>query len=233
MYSILAQHYDSLVKDDEATKRYVQFVKEHVNGISLMELACGSGEISLQLAQTGFQLSASDLSEEMIEVAKLKDTNHLIDYACMDMRSINDPDVYDAILCFCDSMNYIQTSELEPLFKDVYEHLANQGTFLFDMHSKDRIEEFEEGFYEAGIVDGVEYIWSIQSEENSLYHNFVFYDENGNPNYEHHTQYVFDVDKVKDTLKQIGFDVLIYTDFDLIGIQPGEKYFFVCRKDTQ
>lgn len=230
MYDVLAQHYDSLVKDDLATERYVTFVKTHITGRTLMELACGSGELALALAKSGYRVAASDQSMAMLDVAKAKDVNQEIDYTCMDMTTLQGIKDYDGICCFCDSINYLEEAELLKMLAAVYEHLQPQGVFLFDMHSMDRLEEFKEPYYEAGVVDGVAYTWNIQSEGYRLYHNFIFYDERQHPTYENHVQTVFEPQKVYAALCTLGFQVDIYTDFEKVGIQEGEKYFFVCQK---
>ena len=50
---------------------------------------------------------------------------------------------------------------------------------------------------------------------------------------EHHIQRVYDPIWLSDTLSKY-FDVLkVTTDFDIEGIAPGEKYFYVCRKKVQ
>ena len=97
------------------------------------------------------------------------------------------------------------------------------------MHTVDRLKEFEEEFYEEGVVAGHEYIWSIISEEDCLYHNFVFYDKEAHASQEQHIQRVYDVSTINELLCPY-FDIEIYTDFDQKGIVPGEKYFYICRK---
>ena len=231
MYDILAKHYDSLVKDEHATTSYVDFTKANSNGKKILELACGSGEISLALAKAGFTILASDNSQAMLDVAYEKDEEHLVAYKWMDMTNMDILETFDTILCYCDSINYLEYSNLATLFHCVYERLNKQGVFLFDMHTPERLEEFAEEFYEAGVVDGIEFVWNIQSEDTSLYHNFVFYDTQGAASYEHHVQNVFEVNKVEQLLEKCGFCVTIYTDFNKKGIQKGEKYFFVCRKE--
>ena len=47
MYGTLAQFYDALVKDEEATQAWVSLIEEYVNGKEVLELACGSGEITI------------------------------------------------------------------------------------------------------------------------------------------------------------------------------------------
>ncbi|MFR5080272.1 MAG: methyltransferase domain-containing protein [[Clostridium] innocuum] len=70
MYELLAHVYDALVKDDEATACWVELIKAHIRGTELLELACGSGEITIALAQEGYHVAASDLSAAMIEEAR-------------------------------------------------------------------------------------------------------------------------------------------------------------------
>ena len=59
MYELLAHVYDALVKDDEATACWVELVKAHIRGTELLELACGSGEITIALAHKLKQIYAS------------------------------------------------------------------------------------------------------------------------------------------------------------------------------
>lgn len=230
IYNTLAKYYDGLVKDDEATKAWVDLIHPHMRGNNLLELACGSGEITIALANKGYCIDASDLSTAMIEEAKKKPGADKVHFFVMDMCEFTVDKKYDGILCLCDSINYLLKEEqLNALFKNVYEHLIENGTFIFDMHTPDRLYEFEEEFYEQGIVEGHEYTWSIQSEEDCLYHNFMFYDQDANYSLEQHIQKVFTTEYM-DTLLTPYFTYEIYTDFTQKGVCEGEKYFYVCRK---
>ena len=65
MYQTIAAYYDALVKDEEATAQWVSYVKRHLPNserTQLLEVACGSGEIALALAQCGYQLCLSTFS---------------------------------------------------------------------------------------------------------------------------------------------------------------------------
>lgn len=72
IYDTLAKYYDILVKDDEATRMYVDWIESFEPKKRVLELACGSGEITHQLAQDGYMIDALDLSEEMIAAAEKK-----------------------------------------------------------------------------------------------------------------------------------------------------------------
>lgn len=231
MYNELAKYYDALVKDEEATKMWVDFIEAHIQGNEIMELACGSGEITLSLAKKGYQMDASDLSIEMIQEAKAKDKDHLVNYYPMDMTKFHIDKMYDGILCLCDSINYlIELEDIKELFHNVYKSLKTNGVFIFDMHSLDRLDEFKEEFFEAGVINKHEYTWSITSEEDYIYHNFMFYDEDANVSMEQHIQRVYDPIQIKNILLDEFDTVSIYTDFTETGIKNGEKYFYVCKK---
>ena len=108
--------------------------------------------------------------------------------------------------------------------------LKENGMFLFDIHSLDRETEFAEEYIEEGFLDDVAYQWTIRHEDHYLYHSFTFYDPMGNLEQEQHIQKVHNPLWVKEELEKLGFEVEMFTDFDLEGIQEGEKIFYVAKK---
>lgn len=232
IYNTLAGYYDALVKDDEATQDWVNWIQKYVSPCSVLELACGSGEITEQLAKSGYKMSALDLSAQMVEQARNKDVEGKINFYVQDMKDLSNFSNFDAILCLCDSFNYILSKEeISGFIKEVSEHLNENGYFLFDTHSLDRITEFEEEWNETGIFEeGCGYQWSISSENDWLYQDFAFYLPNGEMIQEHHLQKIYDPSWLEEELSKY-FEILsVDTDFVYPGIQEGEKYFYVLRK---
>lgn len=230
MYQKLAQFYDSLVKDDQATKDWADFIERHASFHKVIEYACGSGEITAELAKRGYQVEASDISAEMVEKAKQKPYADRIDFSIRDMCEYQEAKA-ECVLCLCDSMNYIlEDQAFKQVLSNAYHNLSESGTFIFDVHSLDRIAEFQEEFYEEGFIDGMGYEWSILSQDEYIYQNFVFFTGNGRPDYEQHIQRVYKPEIIQQWCEEIGFHVTIYTDFIHEGICSGEKYFYVARK---
>ncbi len=233
MYEKLAAYYDTLVQDDEATAAWVKLVKQHVSGRQLLEVACGSGEITLALANEGYHMTAGDISHSMLNQAQAKKGSEAVDWHCFDMRCMKSFASYDAILCFCDSINYLTDfNDWRLFFTQAYDHLNEPGFLLFDMHTPDRLTEFSQEYCEAGYMDNTAYEWTISAQDDCIYHNFIFYDEAARPMLEQHVQRVYEPQRVLECLKEIGFAVEIYTDFTIPGIQSGEKYFLICKKDS-
>jgi len=232
IYDTLAKYYDLLVKDDEATQQWIDFTKKHIAGNTILELACGSGEITIGLAQAGYRVCGSDLSEQMLNEAKKKKGSKLVNWQQLDMLELDTKSEYDAVLCYCDSLNYLDSElKVKQLFERVYEALKGGGVFLFDVHSIQRRSEFEKEYIEEGMLDDIGYQWTIRHEDDVLYHSFTFYDENGHMVQEQHCQYIYDAITLKEFLENCGFKVEVYTDFIIPGIVDGEKIFFVANKE--
>lgn len=232
IYNTLAHYYDRLVKDEEATQAWVRWILNFVLGNSILELACGSGEITLELARHKKAVDALDLSAEMIKEAKEKEYSESIRFWVQNMLDLSGLPKYDAILCLCDSFNYLlEKEEVVQFFKGCYEHLNPNGYLLFDTHSLDRLTEFEGEFNETGTFeDGVQYQWSIMAEEDWIYQDFAFYLEDGTIQEEHHLQRVYDPAWLEQAFGPYFELVDLTTDFDRVGIEEGEKYFYVLRR---
>ena len=77
-YEAFAYYYDSLM-DQDFYNDYIQFINEHVEDYqTVLELGCGTGEIAIRLAHLGKQVCATDISKDMLEVAK---------YKCIDFKA--------------------------------------------------------------------------------------------------------------------------------------------------
>ena len=58
-YEAFAYYYDSLM-DADFYKDYVQFIKEHADFQTVLELGCGTGEIAVRLAKRKKEVYATD-----------------------------------------------------------------------------------------------------------------------------------------------------------------------------
>ncbi|MBE6114458.1 MAG: class I SAM-dependent methyltransferase [Erysipelotrichaceae bacterium] len=235
-YHELAAYYDLLINDEAAQERYLSFTKQHAQGKEVLELACGSGTLAAMLQQScDVHIQASDLSSDMIEVAKETYADLPIEFSCMDMCELEAKNEFDTVLCFCDSLNYVvELERIQQLFERVYDALKVGGVFLFDSHSVTRLEEFKHGYDENYVLDELEYTWHIISEGEFIYQTLRVWDDSVVPTYyfeEKHTQRVYDpVDLIR-MLENVGFRVQVKTDFDKDGIQEGEKQFYICLKE--
>ncbi len=149
----------------------------------------------------------------------------------MDMRSFHTEEVYDTVICYNDSLNYLaDEKELADTFRCVHEALKPNGVFLFDVHQRSRLKEFEEEFIEEGVIKDAFYQWSIQAENDHLCHHLTFWIE-GKEYTEEHIQTVFEKRLLKKLLKQAGFSCQVFSDFVKEENKRGEKWYFIATKE--
>ena len=116
-YEKFAQVYD-LFQDNIPYEEWGAYLKGllHENGVDdglVLELGCGTGTMTEILAEAGYDMIGVDQSEEMLEEAarKREESGHEILYLCQDMREFELYGTVRAIVCVCDSMNYILEEE--------------------------------------------------------------------------------------------------------------------------
>lgn len=152
-YGKYASVYDVLYSD-KPYKAEAQFIDDcfHRYGDhqinKILELACGTGSHALELKRKGYEIIATDYSEEMIKCAKQKANavKSKIDFRVQDMRSVNLPEhPFDAIICLFDSIGYITSNEdLNKTFAGISDYLRMDGLFIFEFwHAAAMLRHYE------------------------------------------------------------------------------------------
>ncbi len=245
-YRQFAYLYDELMKEAPYEK-WTQLVidsssKYGVQGKKLLDLACGTGELSVRLSKAGFQVTGVDLSDDMLTVAanKAERNGEKLEFYQQNMAELEGPEQFNLIGIFCDSLNYLQTEkEVIDTFRSVHHHLEDDGLFIFDVHS---IYKMMNVFVNQTFTlndDEISYIWeAFEGEEPySVWHDLSFfvldkhtgkYDRYD----EQHFQRTFPVEIYKAWLIEAGFEILEVTaDFMHHTLQSdSERIFFTCRK---
>ena len=208
-YEVLAKYYDELLQDEQAYDYWLRYIEEECFN-DVLELASGSAVLTKILSKKGYNITASDISKEMKEAAKV---NFDGEYLILNMTDYHLDKKYDLILCCCDSINYLELDELDNFINCAYNHLKDNGRLIFDMHSMQRINEFKDEYIEEGQVCGVNYQWTIMSDDidNLINEHFTFFTDDGMIS-EHHTQHVFEIEDVRNKMIN-SFDTRIIEDF--------------------
>ena len=208
-YDMLAKYYDELLQDEDSLSLWLKYIEDRKFN-SVLELASGSGVMAGILKNKGYDIIASDISNAM---KKASESNYDGEYLILNMTDYHLNKKFDLILCICDSINYLEKSELDSFFKCAYEHLNAGGRLIFDMHSIKRIDEFKDQYIEEGYVLDTPYQWTIMSDpfDNLINEHFTFYTKDAMIQ-EHHTQNVFDINLIKEKMAKL-FDTKIIEDF--------------------
>lgn len=206
----------------------------------ILELACGTGNITTRLYKKGFSIIGSDISDAMLEVANEKaiDENLRIRFINQDMKNITYNKKVDCVLSICDGVNYIITKEdLIDTFNSVANILNPMGLFIFDISTVYKYENiignnvFNENF------EFFSYVWDNEynKEDQLLTFNLTIFIKNHEDLFERfieeHKQRAHRVKEIKEILKK---------DFKLLGVfneeslgkvkETDERIFFVAQK---
>ena len=109
-----------------------------VNDGLVLDLGCGTGNMTELLAKEGYDMIGVDNAEEMLEIAmeKREKSGHDILYLLQDMREFELYGTVRAVVSVCDSVNYIDEEEdLTEVFRLVNNYLDPGGVFIFDFNT--------------------------------------------------------------------------------------------------
>ena len=132
-----AQRYD-LVMGAYASGDPLDFYRRQAArcGEPVLELACGSGRLTIPLAKEGVAITGLDISEEMLHLAKLKasKSERSIPFIQGDIRSFDLGEKFKLIFIAAQSLSHLYTrEEIEDCFSCVRRHLADDGRFLIEV----------------------------------------------------------------------------------------------------
>lgn len=251
-YQYLSKIYDRLMGDVDYKKwsDFVEFLmkneKEEIQDI--LELGCGTGNVSLELAKRKYDLVSMDISTEMLEEARDKYYDLLdedenvgnIIFLEQDMRTW-EFDVYeiDCVLSANDGFNYITNKkELEDIFKEVYKRLRNKGRFIFDVSSEYKLKTILGNNTYGENFEDLTYLWEnfYDEEKKILNMDFTYFLKEGElfqKYQENHVQRAYSLDEIMDMLKSAGFEeILTYGDFDRekTDLSKAERIFITAKK---
>ncbi|MGV3467331.1 MAG: class I SAM-dependent DNA methyltransferase [Heyndrickxia sp.] len=245
-YERFAYVYDYLMQevpyDDWVEFLNTKLQKNPAPGKEILEIACGTGELSVRLANAGFEVTGVDLSEDMLTVASQKAIQNQVNISLFqqNMCELEGLSRFDIVTIFCDSLNYLRSpEEVQETFRRVYSHLQKDGLFLFDVHSIYKIENIFVNKTFADNDDNVSIIWNCFEGEYpySVEHDLSFFlldeeTEKYDRFDELHVQRTFTEEEYSQWLVSAGFEILdINADFHQNKPdKTSERIFFTCKK---
>jgi len=132
---------------------------------TVLDIACGTGNVSFRLAREGLRVVGVDSSSDMIAVAASKLTrSHRLEgnplFYCQDAAELDLPFTFDSALCLFDSLNYILEYErLCSAFRRALLHLRPGGVFIFDVNT---VYALSHGFFDQDNLSSdsyPRYVW--------------------------------------------------------------------------
>lgn len=221
-YSALAKHYDKLIEYDY--KAVAEIAYSNSVG-DYLDLFCGTGLFTIELAKLGLRVQGSDLSEEMLNVATVNARKQglRICFRKENACSFAYSKPLDGITAICDGINYINDDGLDKLFKRVSEALKTGGIFLFDYSTEYKLKEIlgNNLYYED--LEDITYFWqnSYDKKRGAVNLELLFFEKAPDGRYirteEIQRQYVHSRDMILNLAEKHGFSVIRESDLNTLG----------------
>lgn len=243
-YGDFSYYYDELMDDVNYEEWYLYieeiFKKTNFKPNDILEMACGTGNLTHYLCSNDYSVTCFDKSSEMLSVAY----NKLMHFRKtkilkQDMTSFNINKKFDCIVSICDSINYILDEEaLLKVFKNVYEHLNGDGLFIFDINSFYKLSNIIGNNTFVEDREDIFYVWQNYFEEELNLSHFIlsFFIKDDDEMYirfdEEHIERAYSIDEIINLLKNAGFHYINYYEaftFDSPR-ENSERINFVVKK---
>ena len=201
----------------------------------VLDLCCGTGRISGELARMGFAVTGVDITESFLKAAK-EDAEYEkfnVEYIQADVREFVRPDYFDTIINLYISFGYFsdQKDDLKVL-KNVYKSLKKDGTFIIETLGKEIVSrDFEEAqWFER---DGGFVLTEYKPLESwTFLENRWILVKDGKKTEKTFVQRLYSASELRILLAAAGFnDIDFFGDWDETPYdQNAAKLIAVCRK---
>lgn len=245
-YEFLADSYDQLTTDVRY-RAWADFLEKHFRKCDLpvrtvLDLACGTGSLTAELALRGYEMIGVDKSEEMLAVAAEKCRNLPGEAPIFLHQSMEKLDLYgtiDACVCCLDSVNYVtRPAALKRAFSRVHLFLMPGGLFVFDVKPPEVLEGANGEVY----LDETEDTYCVWRADYAPRRRVLTYGmdifrrrEDGawDRGEEVHEEYAYTLEELEQYLRESGFvDVRRWGNLKLRPPRPEEeRVFFTARKE--
>lgn len=246
-YTSFAEVYDQFM-DNVPYREWADFLQEILQkeGISdglVLDLGCGTGSMTEELAGRGYDMIGVDNSEDMLEIAmeKRQESGHDILYLMQDMQEFELYGTVRAVVSVCDSVNYVtEKEELEQVFRLVNNYLDPGGIFVFDFNTEYKYREvlgdrtiaenredssfiWDNYYYEEEHMNEYELTLFIQeTDQKELYHKYQ----------ETHFQRAYTLEEIRELLEKSGLRfVAAYEDYTKDAPGKGSERICVVARE--
>ncbi|OGG57202.1 MAG: hypothetical protein A3F84_17290 [Candidatus Handelsmanbacteria bacterium RIFCSPLOWO2_12_FULL_64_10] len=220
-YGRLADIYDFVMRhvDYRAWADYVEaaFARHGADPAHVLDMACGTGTMALELSRRGYDVTGADASEAMLAVAcrKAGAAGLAIPFHIADLRGAEGLPSFDAAICLYDSMNYmLSAEEMAQALGQVRPLVRQGGLFVFDVCTEANSIRYFRDMTEREAGEGFAYVRHSFYRDGIQTNDFTIrFQASGESVREVHRQRIYPVRTV--------LEAVAASDFTLLGAYDG------------
>lgn len=235
-YDVFARYYDALTAnvDYAARAAYLKALLErlgHAPGL-MLDLACGTGSLTLALHRLGFDVYGVDGSAAMLSEAKDKAYDQEADvlFLCQKMQRLDLYGTVDTVFCALDSINHLSGPEqVLETFKRVAFFLNDDGWFIFDVNTPFKHEKVLADNTFVYDLPNIYCVWqnTYNPQDGSVAIELDFFERQGKlyaRSSERFSERAYSAEKLTALLREAGFDrVEVFGDMRFDAPAPDEQ----------
>ena len=242
-YRELAACYDRLTNDVDYGA-VVAFYRQLLSSVgakprTAVDLACGTGSVTLLLAQSGLKVTGVDMSEEMLTVAweKAQSLENPPMFVRQKLQALRLPRGVDLAVCALDSLDYIlDPKDCAEAIRRVYKALNPGGIFIFDVNTPEKLRAMD-GQVFLDEDDDVYCVWrgEFDARTNICSYGMDLFRRQGKVwlrGFEEHREYAYSAGQLTAFLKDAGFTgIRVYGDRRMEEpAKEDQRVYFMARK---
>ncbi len=140
LYSSLAEVYEAMyatfIDYREEYEFYSSIIRKY-NKKSVLEIGCGTGNLTKHFDENGFEYYGLDLNQEMLDIARKKNPEGI--YIQGDMRSFELAQALESAIITARTISYLISNEdVNATFKNIHNNLKKDGILSFDFIDANR-----------------------------------------------------------------------------------------------
>ncbi len=242
-YSKLAEIYDFVMEHVNYPQwsDYIDslLTRHGLNYPDIIDIACGTGSLAIELAGSGFNICGADSSEPMIKKAKEKSEKLglNIKFMCADMTELGEIGSFGAALCLYDSINYIMSQDsIAKTLQNLGNLLQEDSIFIFDICTEMNSMRYFLSTKNSGKHDGFSYKRrAVYDPAERIQFNEFRIEFSGSDTIweEVHKQRIYSIAEITDIIESRS-PFTIEATYDGFSLRPGsedsDRVHFVLRK---
>ena len=212
-------------------------------GEHVLDVPCGNGRLSFELAKHGYRVTGIDISREFIDEAQNAvrdpvataagtDIATRIEFMLGDMRTIEGNALYDAAFCFGNSFGFMEYADMEKFLLGVARALKHLGRFVLNtgMAAESVLPDFEEqSCHEIGDMS-MEIKEQYNAAESCIDSEYIF-ERNGKKESRFAKHWIYTAAEIGRMLERAGFKMLdSYGSLKLEPFKLGSQELFVVAE---